>query len=193
MKPITCLLAVTVALALVACGNGEDATVQAQVDCADWNTIDFFNAAVGSDVVLCLQSGSDPNARGILGFTPLHWAAVLFGAPVIEALLEAGANPNAQSEDGSTPLHSADTAEVVAALLLAGADIDAENNLGETPLHRALLSDAAEAVTALLDLGADHAARSRLGTTPLHYAQAGAAVMTLLDLAACRTNTESKT
>ena len=46
-----------------------------QLDCADWNTETFFEAAKVSDVTLCLQAGADPNARSGGGSTRLHWAA----------------------------------------------------------------------------------------------------------------------
>ena len=68
MKPRTCFVAVYVALGLAA-------TLHAQADCADWNTGAFFEVAEVSDVTRCLQSGLDPQARGEVGYTPLHWAA----------------------------------------------------------------------------------------------------------------------
>ena len=42
MKPSTCLIAATVAVAITACQN--------PIDCADWNTGAFFEAAEVSDV-----------------------------------------------------------------------------------------------------------------------------------------------
>ena len=68
MKPRTCFVAAYVALGLAA-------TLQAQADCADWNTEAFFLAAEVSDVTRCLQTGMDPEARSENGYTPLHWAA----------------------------------------------------------------------------------------------------------------------
>ena len=60
-------------------------------DCADWNTGEFFKTATAEEVIGCLRSGSDPNARDGHGSTPLHWAVYNI-LDVIAALLEAGAD-----------------------------------------------------------------------------------------------------
>ena len=136
MKPITCLVVATVAVALAI-------PAHAQVDCADWKTQDFFEAAVVSDVVRCLEAGADLEARtGKSGSTPLHHAA-LSGA-----------------------------AEVVAVLLKAGADVEARTTReGWTPLYGAAVSGAAEIVTALLEAGADPKARANKDKLPFDWAE----------------------
>ena len=133
MKPITCLGAATVAMVLAA-------PLHAQVDCADWNTQAFFEAAEVY-VTRCLQSGADPNARDEKGDTPLHGAARIGSAESVAMLLEAGANPKARTEWGGTPLHIAATTwgdgEAGEVLLQAGADPAARDNDGKLPFDYA--------------------------------------------------------
>ena len=174
MKPITWIVAAI--LVLVACGTEEKAgyvessdepAPNHTVDCADWNTDAFFEAAEVLDVTRCLQAGADPNARGIFDRTPLYWAA---SGTAIKALLEAGANPNACDSLGFTPLHVARTAEVVMALLEAGADLNVrDSNRGDTPLHSTASPGYAEAVTALLEAGANPNARNEYGQNSVAF------------------------
>ena len=120
--------AATVAVALTV-------PAHAQVDCADWNTAAFFEAAEVSDVTRCLQMGAAPDARDKDGKSPLHFA----------------------TDNGS--------AEAVTALLDAGADLDVWDRSGFTPLHRAAAQGSAEVVTALLDAGAAPNVRGETGMT----------------------------
>ena len=145
MKPITCLVGATVAVALTACQK--PIPMDAQVDCADWNTEAFFEAAEVSDVTRCLQADADLNVRDEYGATPLHLAA-FYSAEAVTALLEAGADLEARNEFGGTPLHGARTAEAVMALLEAGADLNVRDNDGGTPLHSTAIGGYAESVTA---------------------------------------------
>ena len=101
-------------------------------DCADWNSRGFFDSATVEDVVDCLQSGADPQAREVdagpfrQGWTPLHRAAESTESPeVIEILLDAGADLVARDDSGGdTPLHRAAASNanpaIIAALLDAG-------------------------------------------------------------------------
>ena len=130
MKPINCLVMATVAVVFVA-------PVQAQVDCANWNTSDFFKATEVSDMTRCLQAGADPNARTGNGQTPLHFAAGNGTAEAVATLLNAGADPNARTVVGNTPLHFAEHAEPVAALLEAGADPAARDTNCKLPFDYA--------------------------------------------------------
>ena len=144
----------------------------AQVGCDDWPTPAFFKAATAATVQDCLGAGADPNARGVLGLTPLHRAALFSKTPeVVTALVNVGADPNARAALGFTPLHWAaaesQTPEVVTALVNAGADPNARDEDGFTPLHRAaLFSKTPEVVTALVNAGADPNARTGDGRTP---------------------------
>ena len=166
MKPRTCFVAVYVAFGLVA-------PAHAQIDCAAWNTKSFFLAAEVSDVTRCLQEGSDLEARGGDGLTPLHWAAGLGNAEAIEALAAAGAKLEARAESGFTPLHFAagtGNAEAIEALAAAGAKLEARAESGSTPLHLAASIGNAETIAALTAAGAKLEARGGDGLTPLHTA-----------------------
>ena len=163
MNPIVCLVATTVALGLAV-------PLHAQVDCADWSTSAFFEAAEISDVTRCLQAGADLEARAEGGITPLHVAAVTGNAEAIAALAAAGAHLEARNVGGLTPLHIAITAEAIAALVDAGADLEARAESGFTPLHVAANAGTAEAIEALLHAGAHLEARNVGGLTPLHVA-----------------------
>ena len=184
MKPVACLAVVTASMVITI-------PVYAQVDCADWNTEAFFEAAEVSDVTRCLQAGSNPMARDEDGSTPLHSAASGGRAEAIDALLKAGANLEARTLNGSTPLHSAaaiGTAEAVTALLEVGANLEAQNFKGETPLHLALyfleleiergnrttnrvtrVKELVKTVTSLLKAGADPRAQTNDGKLPFDY------------------------
>ena len=190
MKPTHCLVAVMVIATPVQ---------NAQVDCADWNTEAFFEAAGVSDMTRCLQAGANPMARDEDGSTPLHSVAYGGRAEAIDALLKAGANLEAWTLNGSTPLHSAaiGTAEAVTALLEVGANLEAQNFKGETPLHLALyfleleehmieleleiergnrttsrvtrVKELIKTVTSLLKAGADPRAQTNDGKLPFDY------------------------
>ena len=138
MNPIACLVASTAVLGLAV-------PLHAQVDCADWSTSAFFEAAEISDVTRCLQAGANPGARYEGGFTPLHVAAATGNAEAIAALADAGANLEAREENGITPLYMAaafGNAEVIATLAAAALEARGEN--GFTPLHAAVAAENAE-------------------------------------------------
>jgi hypothetical protein len=76
------------------------------------------------------------NALNAYGETPLHIAAMVGNAEIVDLLLDAGAHVNAQLPDGSTPLHSAMRAgnhEVARHLLKSGAYPDARTRSGLSP------------------------------------------------------------
>ena len=99
-------------------------------ECSDWDSNGFFATASVKDVAECLRHGVDLAARGTLGRTPLHIAAMRNDRPlVITALVAAGADVRMRDRRDHTPLHSAamagDSPEVVEALVAAGADPNA--------------------------------------------------------------------
>lgn len=56
-----------------------------------------------------LESGIDPNAQNLSGWTPLHAAAVRGHIDVINALLCAGADPSIKDNKGTKPIDIART------------------------------------------------------------------------------------
>ena len=119
--------AVIAASAVVGDCAGADAASAVEGDCASWDSNGYFHTASVEDVAECVRSGTDLSARGTLGRTPLHIAAMHNDSPfVITALVAAGADPRMRDQRDHTPLHSAAMAStnpaVIAALLKAGAD-----------------------------------------------------------------------
>lgn len=55
------------------------------------------------DVALLLEAGSNPNAVGDIGRTPLHYAGTRGVKKIIDALLEFGADPEIKDEFGNVP------------------------------------------------------------------------------------------
>ena len=141
----------------------ENSVRLAAIDCTNWNSNEYFEAATAADVTDCLRSGADLEARTEDGFTPLHWAARGNDNPaVIAALLDAGADLKARTEDGLTPLH------------WAAGWTPLHWAAGWTPLHwAARFTDNPAVIAALVDAGADLEARTEGGLTPLHWAARG--------------------
>ena len=168
MKSITCLIAASVAML---CG----VPVHAQVDCANWNTQDFFKAAKASDVTRCLEAGAGLEMRDRWGDTPLLLATEVGNVEAVTTLVNAGADPNKRSSRNESALFAAlsGTVETVKVLLQAGADPNAPSARdGITPLAFFVAwNKDAEKVKALLEAGADpNAWNPRGGGTPLHTA-----------------------
>jgi ankyrin repeat protein len=92
-----------------------------------------------------------------LRVTPLHEAASIGSAPVMNALLR-GASASATYGEGETPLMMAartGNLESVKLLIEAGANVnDAERFRGETALMLAAVENHAPVVQALVDAGA---------------------------------------
>src|SRR5262249_34691554 len=131
----------------------------------------------------------DVRAADVLGFTPLHYAAMGNGPgarPVIALLLKRGADPTARAREpliqvGQAPRHlAAERGQLaaVAALLDARKDlVNLRNNFGETPLHLAARGNHLDLAQLLLERGADPRARTNdraplPNRTPVDYADA---------------------
>jgi len=111
--------------------------------------VNAFDAAALGDVDrLRTLLTSDPDlvrAWSADGFTALHFAAYLGGAPAVRALLDAGADVHAVARNDMRvqPLHSAAAlgdVEACRLLLDAGADPNAAQQGGYMPLDEAVLT-----------------------------------------------------
>jgi ankyrin repeat protein len=100
------------------------------------------NEGRGSDAVLLLQGGADPNAKDDNGWTPLHFAAQSGTLQVATLLLQNGAEVDAMDSNGNSPLWKAvfsctGDGSLIGALRAAGADPLKENKHGESPVSLA--------------------------------------------------------
>ena len=88
------LLTTIAAVVLVGCGNPE--ADRALLDAAEKENIEAVKQH--------LATGTDVNAKGKIGITPLHAAATVGHKEIAELLIAKGADVNAKNEDGRTPL-----------------------------------------------------------------------------------------
>jgi cytohesin len=98
-----------------------------------------------------IAAGTDVNAKGGTGWTPLHQAAYGGRKEIAELLIAKGAEVNAKPNDGTTPLHLAayrghkESAEL---LVAKGVDVNAKVvsgvRQGETPLDAANATNQSE-------------------------------------------------
>jgi ankyrin repeat protein len=118
-----------------------------------------------------IASGTDLNAQGDNGETPLILAILEGHASVASLLIDGGADIQARNKGGFTPLHAAayaNAVEIAEQLLRGGADInDQMNKARGTALSVASEEGHSGVVTVLIDHGADLEAGERNGYTPL--------------------------
>ncbi|WP_247893601.1 ankyrin repeat domain-containing protein [Azospirillum endophyticum] len=115
-----------------------------------------------------VAAGTNPNALGTEGMTPLLFAIASHSKPGAKALLEAGADPNLRARDGESALTmvaSGTDTDWLRLLLAFGGDANARNAIGEPILVNAGLRRNADAVRILLDAGADIEATDDSGST----------------------------
>ena len=87
-----------------------------------------------------LNDGTEVNAKGETGRTPLHWAAIEGHKEIAELLIAKGADVNAKGVFEMTPLHEAAASgrkEMAEQLIAKGADVNAKNERGQTPVDYA--------------------------------------------------------
>ena len=118
-----------------------------------------------------LQNGTDINAEGNKGLTPLHYAARGNYTEVAKLLIDSGADVNKKCIDW-TPLHTGalnGNAETVKMLLDNGADVNAKDKHGRTPLYLAIdRMFRKKLVHLLLENGANINTKNEDGHTPLY-------------------------
>ena len=119
-----------------------------------------------------LNSALTDKQRELLGWTPLHLAAVAGSHDTVQVLLGAGAKLTLADADGQTPLHAAASSgeDTICGLLVdAGAKVDALDCFGFSPLRWSILNGHASAVHILLEAGADPTIEVE-GVSPLELA-----------------------
>jgi ankyrin repeat protein len=115
---------------------------------------------------LIAAKGTNVNAAGADGATPIMYAAANDDIELVRALIKAGANVKVKNTFGSSPITEAaiiGSAPILEALLKAGADPNFKNLDGETPILAAARSGKVEAAKVLLDAGADINAKEGWG------------------------------
>jgi ankyrin repeat protein len=117
------------------------------------------------------------DARDTRDNTPLHLAASLHEAQIIQQLIAAGADPNTLNRSGQRPIHCAlesaldsTVAESIKALIAGGADPNALGRDGLAALHRAAKEGSLLLIETLLDAGADPNVADGHGRSPLSWA-----------------------
>ena len=108
-------------------------------------------------VLKMLDRGGDIEAKDPgAGASPLHFAVMKGGMPVIDLLVRRGADVNSRTRNGTTPLHTAvlyARLEVAEFLAGKGADLNAKSVSGATPLALAVAAKNEPIAARLRELG----------------------------------------
>jgi ankyrin repeat protein len=130
----------------------------------------LFDATEAGDHATALRlataKGTNVNAAGPDGTTPIMYASANDDLELVRALIKAGANVKLKNQFGTSAITEAaiiGSAPIIEALLKAGADANFRNQDGETPLMAAARSGKLDAVKALLAAGADINAKETWG------------------------------
>lgn len=139
---------------------------------------DLFTAIRNGEpgaVKAALRAGADPAAINSDGLTPLMYAVMTAGAPVMRVLLDNGASVNAAMPNGITALHiAAYDLEKTSLLVERGASVNAATTAGETPLLVAVARPGTQEIAAMLVAkGADPNAKSGQSTALTRAALTG--------------------
>ncbi len=180
MKSSTIAFLAAGAIALAACSSPpEPSAVPTTTEAQALSPVDQLVDAIATGSTAAAQAaiaaGADPSADLGLGVTPLHRAALLSRAEIVEVLAAAGADINAREDSGERPIDlaaaSADAATVTA-LVSAGADVGENPRLSNSrhSLHTAAKAGNLDAVRAILDAGEDVDVLEGTHSTALMYA-----------------------
>jgi ankyrin repeat protein len=125
-------------------------------------------------VAALLKADANMNAKGFLGYTPLHAAIYYDQTDVVSILVDAKADVNAVNDKGETPLFLAamsGNVQIANLLIEANADVEAATiGTGEAPIHQAALSGHTQIINLLLEANANVNAVADGGLTALHRA-----------------------
>lgn len=128
-------------------------------------------------------SGLGPSAffaiKGKFGRGPMHWAAKLGSAKLLESLIKNGGDVNALDQDGTTPLMVAamnDRVEAVQALINGGAGLNLKNRGGRTAYMFAVGAGKQRSADALVGNGADAEAKDAQNKNAVQLAEETAAL-----------------
>jgi ankyrin repeat protein len=124
-------------------------------------------------VSMLLQERKDVDVKDELGWTPLHWAALMGQEEVGQVLLSKGARIEAENNYGDTPLNLVaygGNLKGTEFLIVNGANVNTRAQNGFTPLHSAAYQGHKEIVELLLTHGADKTLKDRRGRTALTVA-----------------------
>ena len=102
---------------------------------SDWSIHEAARTGNIEAVKQHLAAGTDVNAKGYGGSTPLQYAA---NKEIAELLIAEGADVTAKGKIGGTPLHNAANKEIAELLISKGADVNAKDEYGDTPLDWAI-------------------------------------------------------
>ena len=121
-----------------------------------------------------VDRGTNIDAKGMYGRTPLYYAALCGQSDAIAGLLAKGANPRigASWKDNNTPLHvAAEHGHLICVQILVGngVPVDIRNAAEQTPLILAAEFLHPAVVTYLLEHGAKVDAADKQGNTPLYW------------------------
>lgn len=138
---------------------------------------------------LLIERGAEVNARDTFGQTPLHIAAYVGNAPLVDFLLKKGADADLADRNGRSPLHLAarrDHQKVVQLLMARGAQVNRKDIKGLTPLHLAVTrkENSGGTTRQLILQGAAVNEVDSDGWTPLFYARSIDTAKLLIDAGA---------
>ncbi|CAL9166559.1 unnamed protein product [Musa hybrid cultivar] len=131
-----------------------------------------------ANCVVDVISAADPSINGVNskdeeGWAPIHSAASIGNAEIVEILLSRGGDVNLINDGGRTSLHYAASKgwlKVAEVLISHGAKINKKDKVGCTPLHRAASTGKSELCELLIEEGADVDVVDKAGQTPIMHA-----------------------